>query len=76
MSVDHRPWPTTSACGVMAEGRTEEAWDLLVDLQCDVAQGFYLSRPMPASEVPRWVRAWSAGRGTQSQRPAVRARGG
>ncbi len=38
---------------VIAEGvETEEAWERLRELHCDVAQGFLLSRPVPASEVP------------------------
>ena len=44
---------------VVAEGvETPEAWRLLVDLNCDVAQGFYVSRPMPAADLPRWIREW------------------
>lgn len=29
--------------------------ELLVALGCEIAQGFYLSRPMPASQVPEWA---------------------
>jgi diguanylate cyclase (GGDEF)-like protein len=47
---------------VVAEGvETAVAWDLLADLRCDLAQGFYLSRPMPAEDVPRWIRDWARG---------------
>ena len=39
---------------VVAEGvETVEAWDTLAGLQCDEAQGFYLGRPMAASEFQR-----------------------
>jgi diguanylate cyclase (GGDEF)-like protein len=41
---------------VVAEGvETAEVYELLRDLDCDIAQGFHLSRPLPADEVPRWV---------------------
>lgn len=36
---------------VVAEGvEDEETWDLLENLGCDVAQGFYKGKPMPAKE--------------------------
>jgi EAL domain-containing protein (putative c-di-GMP-specific phosphodiesterase class I) len=43
---------------VVAEGvETKEAWRQLLVLGCDVAQGYYLSRPVPAAELAAWVRA-------------------
>lgn len=40
----------------VAEGvETEEAWHALRHLRCDVAQGFFVSRPMPAEEFPTWL---------------------
>ncbi len=43
---------------VVAEGvETDEAWRRLVALGCDVAQGYYLSRPVPAAELASWLRA-------------------
>jgi EAL domain-containing protein (putative c-di-GMP-specific phosphodiesterase class I) len=40
---------------VVAEGvETKETWDLLARLRCDVAQGYYLSRPVPAADIPSW----------------------
>jgi diguanylate cyclase len=45
---------------VVAEGvETAEVWDLPAGLDCDVGEGFYLSGPMPAEEVPRWTRDWA-----------------
>jgi len=47
---------------VVAEGvEDKRAWDLLARLGCDVAQGYYLSRPLPASELEQWLRTslWS-----------------
>jgi diguanylate cyclase (GGDEF)-like protein len=42
---------------VVAEGVEEpEAWNLLRRLGCDYAQGYLISRPMPAAEVPAFVR--------------------
>jgi diguanylate cyclase (GGDEF)-like protein len=41
---------------VVAEGVEEpEAWNLLRRLGCDYAQGYLISRPMPAAEVPAFV---------------------
>jgi EAL domain-containing protein (putative c-di-GMP-specific phosphodiesterase class I)/DNA-binding NarL/FixJ family response regulator len=46
----------------VAEGvEDRDDWDCLNALGCDVAQGYFIARPMTAAEVPRWVRAWSAG---------------
>jgi diguanylate cyclase len=44
---------------VIAEGvETEEIWHALVELQSNIAQGFYLGRPMPADKIPHWMRHW------------------
>jgi diguanylate cyclase (GGDEF)-like protein len=41
---------------VVAEGvETELARDRLAEIGCDVAQGYWYSRPMPAGDVPDWV---------------------
>jgi EAL domain-containing protein (putative c-di-GMP-specific phosphodiesterase class I) len=41
---------------VVAEGlESREAWDLLLSMGCDVAQGYFLSRPLPAPDLERWV---------------------
>ncbi len=43
---------------VVAEGvETAKAWNRLGSLGCDLAQGYYLSRPVPAAELTEWVRA-------------------
>ncbi len=40
---------------VVAEGvETEQAWNELSELGCTVAQGYYLSRPVPAAELTSW----------------------
>jgi diguanylate cyclase len=42
---------------VVAEGvETEAAWDRLSELGCTLAQGYYLSRPVPAAELTDWLR--------------------
>src|SRR3954447_10107390 len=44
---------------VVAEGvETEPVWRKLSDLGCDVAQGNYLSPPLPPDELVLWVRQW------------------
>ena len=41
---------------VVAEGvETEQAWDQLSELGCTLAQGYYLSRPVPAAELTEWL---------------------
>jgi diguanylate cyclase (GGDEF)-like protein len=43
---------------VVAEGvESAETWQRLVALGCDVAQGYYLSRPVPAAQLTSWLRA-------------------
>jgi EAL domain-containing protein (putative c-di-GMP-specific phosphodiesterase class I) len=51
---------------VVAEGvETAKAWNRLASLGCDVAQGYYLSRPAPAEELTEWLRGRAA---SESQR--------
>jgi EAL domain-containing protein (putative c-di-GMP-specific phosphodiesterase class I) len=41
---------------VVAEGVEDEAcWERLGALSCDLAQGYLLSRPVPAEELARWL---------------------
>ncbi|GAC1520838.1 MAG: hypothetical protein NVS3B14_22550 [Ktedonobacteraceae bacterium] len=41
---------------VVAEGVEDRVtWNLLAALKCDIAQGYYLSRPMPAQELEHWL---------------------
>lgn len=43
----------------VAEGvETRENWEMLVDLKCDIAQGYYIARPMPADTYVKWVESW------------------
>jgi EAL domain-containing protein (putative c-di-GMP-specific phosphodiesterase class I) len=44
---------------VVAEGvESEPVWRRLSDLGCDVAQGNYLSPPLPPGEFIEWLRQW------------------
>ncbi|MEI7430819.1 MAG: EAL domain-containing protein [Betaproteobacteria bacterium] len=44
---------------VIAEGvETEEHGAMLLQLGCELAQGFGIARPMPAVAVPVWVKDW------------------
>ena len=53
---------------VVAEGVESAAvWHDLVTYGCDVAQGFFLSRPMPAEDFTRWLLDKRA-RGAEAQR--------
>jgi diguanylate cyclase (GGDEF)-like protein len=46
---------------VVAEGvQSQAAWFRLTELGCDEAQGFYFSPPMPAEDLPQWIREWSS----------------
>src|SRR6185436_6081069 len=41
---------------VVAEGIEDRAtWDVLAGIGCEVAQGYFLSRPIAASELVAWV---------------------
>lgn len=41
---------------VVAEGvETREAWNVLADWGCDLAQGFYVAGPRPADELVDWL---------------------
>ena len=44
---------------VVAEGvETQEVWDLLEELGCEEAQGYFIARPMPVAEFGEWLQAW------------------
>ena len=57
---------------VVAEGvESEDAWRHLEALGCDFAQGYYLSRPLPAEAATRLIRERGTGRGDVAP-PALR----
>jgi EAL domain-containing protein (putative c-di-GMP-specific phosphodiesterase class I) len=46
---------------VVAEGvETAEAWRALADMGCDLAQGYYLNRPVAAGQLAQWLARRSA----------------
>jgi EAL domain-containing protein (putative c-di-GMP-specific phosphodiesterase class I)/CheY-like chemotaxis protein len=47
----------------VAEGVEDEAdWRHLRSLGCDVAQGYFIGRPMPAAQLKAWAMSWEAQR--------------
>ncbi|MCU1230312.1 MAG: hypothetical protein JWO97_3196 [Acidobacteria bacterium] len=51
---------------VIAEGvETQESWSILKRLGCDMAQGYYMSPPLPASKFSEWLASsrWGTGNG-------------
>jgi diguanylate cyclase (GGDEF)-like protein len=43
---------------VVAEGvETAESWEMLRQMGCDMAQGFFISAPLPGREIANWVRS-------------------
>jgi len=48
----------------VAEGIEDRAdWDFLRALGCDVAQGYFIARPMPAPDFTAWHAGWEVRRG-------------
>jgi diguanylate cyclase (GGDEF)-like protein/PAS domain S-box-containing protein len=44
---------------VVAEGvETKDHGNMLLQLGCDIAQGYFIAKPMPASEIVPWVDQW------------------
>lgn len=44
---------------VVAEGVEDQAdWDFLAHSGCDLAQGYFIARPMPAADLWTWRAAW------------------
>lgn len=49
---------------VVAEGvEDRDDWDYLRGTGCDLAQGYYIGKPMPAADLSGWIQAWQARRG-------------
>jgi EAL domain-containing protein (putative c-di-GMP-specific phosphodiesterase class I) len=45
----------------VAEGvETEEDWKQLAMLGCELAQGYYISRPLPVDQIGKWFAEWQA----------------
>jgi len=46
-------------CAVAEGIETEEDWNILKQLGCDQAQGYWIARPMPPEELESWTKSWS-----------------
>ena len=45
---------------VVAEGvETQEDWDLVSELGCDLVQGYFIAKPMPINELLTWLSQWN-----------------
>jgi EAL domain-containing protein (putative c-di-GMP-specific phosphodiesterase class I)/FixJ family two-component response regulator len=46
---------------VVGEGiEDQDDWNFLSRLGCDVGQGYFIARPMPAADVIHWLSVWAA----------------
>lgn len=46
----------------VAEGVEDQAdWDFVRQRGCDIAQGYFVARPMPAADLPAWIQSWERG---------------
>lgn len=44
---------------VVAEGVEDQAdWDFVRKTGCDIAQGYFVAKPMPAADLPGWIQTW------------------
>lgn len=45
---------------VVAEGvENRDDWRFLRDEGCDLAQGYFIAKPMPGPELPAWIEGWA-----------------
>lgn len=43
----------------VAEGVEDQAdWDFVRNRGCDIAQGYFIAKPMPGAELQEWIRTW------------------
>jgi EAL domain-containing protein (putative c-di-GMP-specific phosphodiesterase class I) len=46
----------------VAEGvESEQDWIQLTLLGCEIAQGYYISKPIPIDQIPTWYANWCGG---------------
>lgn len=44
---------------IVAEGvEDRDDWDFLRQTGCDLAQGYFIAKPMPAADLPAWMEVW------------------
>jgi EAL domain-containing protein (putative c-di-GMP-specific phosphodiesterase class I) len=45
----------------VAEGvENQEEWDLVNELGCDMAQGYFIARPMAGDDLVGWLQVWTS----------------
>ena len=55
----------------VAEGvEDKNDWDFLCTSGCDIAQGYFIAKPMPASDLLTWKEQWDA-RLSEKREPIV-----
>lgn len=43
----------------VAEGVEDQAdWDFVDKAGCDIAQGYFIAKPMPVADLPGWIQSW------------------
>jgi EAL domain-containing protein (putative c-di-GMP-specific phosphodiesterase class I)/DNA-binding NarL/FixJ family response regulator len=53
---------------VVAEGiEDQDDWNFLAHLGCDIGQGYFIARPMPAAAVLDWLSAWARKTGSSGR---------
>ena len=58
---------------VVAEGvESETVWQQLLDFGCDFVQGYYLSRPLSADQMTRWLEQRDSDRRADDDRTAAK----
>ena len=46
---------------VVAEGVEDQSdWDFVCKTECDIAQGYFIAKPMPADDLPGWIQTWQS----------------
>ena len=54
---------------VVAEGVEDQAdWDFVRGTGCEIAQGYFIAKPMPATEIVDWLRLWNESHPTPNRR--------
>jgi len=54
---------------VVAEGVEDQAdWDFVRKTGCEIAQGYFIARPMPAADLPGWIQSWQTTFGISNRR--------
>jgi two-component system sensor histidine kinase/response regulator len=55
---------------IIAEGvETQQDWDLAASAGCDLVQGYFVARPMPAADIVNWVKEWERPRASAAAAP-------